>query len=105
MPLPWEHVQNTRRLISRWTFPLQAFPTNAIPMPTLRADSTGQLWIVYPSRDPRLPWPNDGVDPIESNGEIGYGLDYTSYENFVKLSGEIPVDPAGETEQVTAGSG
>ena len=52
-----------------------------------------------------MPWPNDGVDPIESNGEIGYGLDYTSYENFVKLSGEIPVDPAGETEQVTAGSG
>jgi hypothetical protein len=70
-------------------------------MLTLQADSTGQLWIVYPGRDPRLPWPNDGVDPIESNGELGYGRDYASYENFIKPIGEVPVDPAGETERVT----
>ena len=80
---------------------LQAFPSDAIPMLTLQADSTGQLWIVYPGRDPRLPWPSDGVDPIESNGELGYGRDYASYENFIKPIGELPVNPAGETEQVT----
>ena len=50
---------------------LQAPPTNAIPMLTLQADSNGQLWIVYPNRDPRLPFPNDGVDAIEANGELG----------------------------------
>ena len=80
---------------------LQAFPSDAIPMLTLQADSTGQLWIVYPGRDPRLSWPNDGADPIESKGELGYGRDYMSYENFIKPIGEVPVDPKGETEQVT----
>jgi len=81
---------------------LQAFPADAIPMLTLQADSSGQLWIVYPNRDPRLPFPNDGVDAIEGNGELGYGRDYASYENFIKPVGQIPVNAAGETEAITS---
>ena len=81
---------------------LQAPPTNAIPMLTLQADSAGQLWVVYPNRDPRLPFPNDGVDAIEANGELGYGRDFASYENFIKPVGQVPVDAAGETEAITS---
>jgi rieske iron-sulfur protein len=81
---------------------LQAFPSDAIPMLTLQADTSGQLWIVYPGRDPRLSWPNDGVDPIESNGELGYGRDFASYESFIKPVGQVPADLKGTTEQITA---
>jgi len=50
---------------------LQAFPTNAIPMLTLTADSNGDLYIEPPVFD------------VEHNGVIGYGRDYTSYENYI----------------------
>ncbi len=80
---------------------LQAFPTNAIPMLTLQADSTGQLFVVFPNRDPRLPFPDDGVGSIEANGDIGYGRDYASYQNFISPLGQTPVDPKGETEEIT----
>jgi len=81
---------------------LQAFPTNAIPMLTLQADSSGQLWIVYPNRDPRLPFASDGVNSIEANGDLGYGRDFASYQNFIRPIGEVPVDPKGETEAITS---
>jgi hypothetical protein len=70
-------------------------------MLTLQADSNGQLWVVYPNRDPRKTFPNDGVDPIEANGELGFGRDFASYENFIKPIGGVPVDPTGETEAIT----
>ncbi|GEM_PF-4157603 len=79
---------------------LQAFPTNAIPMLTLQADSAGQLWVVYPNRDPRQTFSDDGVDAIEANGTIGYGRDYASYQNFIKPIGETPAVPIGETEEI-----
>jgi rieske iron-sulfur protein len=50
---------------------LQAFPTNAIPMLTLTADSSGNLWIEKPLFD------------VEHNGVIGYGRDYASYTSYV----------------------
>ena len=81
---------------------LQAFPANAIPMLTLQADSSGQLWVVYPNRDPRLPFSSDGVDALEANGELGYGRDYASYQNFIKPVGQVPADPKGETEAITS---
>ena len=49
----------------------QAFPTNAIPMLTLTADSNGDLYIEAPKFD------------VEHNGVIGYGRDYASYENYI----------------------
>jgi rieske iron-sulfur protein len=74
---------------------LQAFPTDAIPMATLQADSSGNLYMFYPNRDPSLSYPNDLVaDTIEANGDLGYGRDYESYENFIKPRGEIPGEPA-----------
>ena len=81
---------------------LQAAPANAIPMLTLQADSSGQLYVVYPNRDPTKPFPNDAVDPIEANGELGYGRDYASYQNFIKPVGEQPADTKGLTEEVTS---
>jgi rieske iron-sulfur protein len=81
---------------------LQAFPTNAIPMLTLQADNNGQLWVFYPNRDPSKTYPDDGVDSVEANGELGYGRDYASYTNFIKPKGLLPVDPKNET-QVVAG--
>jgi rieske iron-sulfur protein len=81
---------------------LQAFPTNAIPMLTLQADSSGQLWVVYPNRDPRQPFSSDGVNAIEANGSIGYGRDYASYQNFIKPIGETPLDPKGESEEIVS---
>ena len=69
---------------------LQAFPNNAIPMMTLQADSSGNLYIFYPNRDPSLTYPNDAVpDSIEANGDLGYGRDYESYENFIKPRGGL----------------
>lgn len=80
---------------------LQGAPANAIPMLTLQADSGGQLYVVYPNRDPRNTFPNDAVDPIEANGELGYGRDYASYESFIKPVGLVPADAKGLTEQIT----
>jgi rieske iron-sulfur protein len=81
---------------------LQPAPTNAIPMLTLQADSSGQLYVVYPNRDPTKPFPNDGVDAIEANGQLGYGRDYASYQNFIKPVGEQPADTKGLTEEITS---
>jgi len=50
---------------------LQAFPTNAIPVLTLTADSNGDLYIEPPVAD------------IEHNGVLGYGRDYASYQNYI----------------------
>ena len=71
---------------------LQAPPTNAIPMLTLQADKTGQLYIFYPNRDPSLAYPNDQVGSIEANGDLGYGRDFLSYDNFIKPRGQIQAD-------------
>jgi Rieske Fe-S protein len=78
---------------------LQPFPTNAIPMLTLQADSTGNLYIFYPNRDPSLPFPNDQVNSIEANGDLGYGRDYQSYQTFILPRGQITADPK-ELDQV-----
>jgi hypothetical protein len=57
-------------------------------MMTLQADSSGDLYIFYPNKDPSLTYPNDNVaDPIEANGELGFGRDFQSYENFIKPRG------------------
>jgi len=50
---------------------LQAFPTNAIPMLTLSADSSGNLYVEPPLFD------------VEHNGVLGYGRDYASYQNYI----------------------
>ena len=50
---------------------LQAPPTNAIPMLTLTADSSGDLWIEIPKWD------------IDHNGVVGYGRNYQSYQNYI----------------------
>lgn len=79
---------------------VQGFPANAIPMLTLQADSSGQLYVVSPNRDPTKPFGSDQVDPIEANGELGYGRDYASYESFIKPIGEQPADSKGLTEEI-----
>jgi rieske iron-sulfur protein len=71
---------------------LQAFPTNAIPMLTLQADSTGILYVVAPNRDPRLQYPNDRVSDIGANGELGFGRDFSSYNSFIKPVGAVKAD-------------
>lgn len=71
---------------------LQAFPTNAIPMLTLQADSAGNLYVFYPNRDPSQQYPNNLVASIEANGDLGYGRDFASYQNFIKPKGEIEAD-------------
>ncbi len=60
---------------------LQSWPTNAIPQLTLQADSDGNLYVFAFNYDPdtNAPVPN----PIEANGEIGYGRDYESYEKYI----------------------
>ncbi|HEV2227301.1 MAG TPA: Rieske 2Fe-2S domain-containing protein [Nitrososphaerales archaeon] len=80
---------------------LQAFPTNAIPMLTLQADPSGQLWVFYPNRDPTKQYPNDGVDSIGANGELGFGRDFASYKNFIKPMGQLPADLKNATTEVT----
>jgi rieske iron-sulfur protein len=80
---------------------LQAFPTNAIPMLTLQADSSGQLWVFYPNRDPTKAFPNDGVDSIGANGELGFGRDYASYTKFIKPMGQLPADLKNANQEVT----
>jgi rieske iron-sulfur protein len=79
---------------------LQPAPANAIPMLTLQADSSGQLYVFYPNRDPTKPYPNDGVGSIEANGELGYGRDFASYANFIKPMGQLPADPKNATQEV-----
>ena len=51
-------------------------PTNAIPMLTLTADSSGQLFIEVPVWD------------VDHNGVIGYGRNYMSYEDYIKPAAE-----------------
>ena len=80
---------------------LQPFPANAIPMLTLQADTTGQLWIVYPNHDPTKPFGSDGVSAIEGNGELGFGRDFASYQNFILPVGQQPADLKGTTEKVS----
>lgn len=70
----------------------QAPPTNAIPMLTLQADAAGNLYIFYPNRDPSMLFPNDQVGSIEANGDLGFGRDFMSYENFIKPKGGLPAD-------------
>jgi hypothetical protein len=62
-------------------------------MLTLQADASGDLYIFYPNRDPTLLYPNDQVGSTEANGDLGYGRDYASYENFIKPRSELPGDP------------
>lgn len=50
---------------------LQAPPTNAIPMLTLTADSSGDLWIEIPKWD------------VDHDGVIGYGRNYASYQDYI----------------------
>ncbi len=77
---------------------LQPAPTNAIPMLTLQADSSGNLYVYYPNRDPATG--NPVPDSIEANGELGFGRDYNSYQKFVKPKGEIAADTKGLTKEV-----
>jgi rieske iron-sulfur protein len=78
---------------------LQSFPQNAIPMLTLQADSSGDLYVFYPNADPSKTTVAGGkpnivsVDPIEGDGDIGYGRDYMSYENFIKPAAAQPLNP------------
>jgi hypothetical protein len=80
---------------------LQPFPANAIPMLTLQSDSSGQLWIVYPNHDPTKPFGSDGVSAIEANGELGFGRDFASYQNFINPLGQQPADLKGTTEKIS----
>ncbi|MDG6910404.1 MAG: Rieske 2Fe-2S domain-containing protein [Nitrososphaerota archaeon] len=79
---------------------LQAFPENAIPMLTLQADASGDLYIYYFNADPSKTTVSNGVpslslpDPIEADGEIGYGRDYKSYDTFIKPAAEKEADPS-----------
>lgn len=72
----------------------QASPQNAIPMLTLQADSSGDLYVYFPNADPTKTTVSNGkanivsVDPIEADGSIGYGRDYMSYENSLKVWAE-----------------
>ncbi len=82
---------------------LQPFPNNAIPMLTLQADSNGNLYIFNSNSDPSKPTTGGyaGVaSSIEANGELGFGRDFASYQNFIVPSGQIPADLKGLTEVV-----
>ena len=59
---------------------LQAFPTNAIPMLTLTADSSGDLYVgSLDSNGKEVP----PIFDVEHDGVIGYGRDYASYQNYI----------------------
>ncbi len=77
---------------------LQPAPTNAIPMITLQADSSGNLYAYYPNYDPATKQPV--ADPIAADGELGYGRDYNSYANFIKPSAQLPADPKDVNTEV-----
>jgi len=68
---------------------LQPSPTNAIPMLTLQADGNGNLYAYYPNYDPVSKKP---VNAIEADGELGYGRDFNSYQDFIKPKAEVPAD-------------
>ena len=83
---------------------LQPAPTNAIPMVTLQADSSGNLYVFASNYDPAsektptsLP---SGVNPIEGDGTLGYGRDYLSYENFIKPRAQLPANPDDLTKAI-----
>ena len=78
---------------------LQAVPQNAIPMMTLQAVSSGDLFIFYPNRDPTTG--NPVGDAIEADGDIGYGRDYQSYDKFLKPAAQQPVNVKDETVVVS----
>ena len=80
---------------------LQAPPTNAIPMLTLQADSSGNLYVYFPNRDPTKAYPNNQVDPIEADGDIGFGRDYNSYNNFLKPMAQKQADLTGLNQEVS----
>lgn len=61
---------------------LQPPPTNAIPMLTLTADSSGQL-LVQPL-----------VETVDKNGLRGYGRDFNSYQNYILPVAEGKQQPA-----------
>jgi len=77
---------------------LQPAPTNAIPMLTLQADSSGNLYAYYPNYDPATKKPV--ADPIQADGELGYGRDYNSYQNFLKPSARLQADPKDVNTEV-----
>lgn len=77
---------------------LQPPPTNAIPMMTLQADSAGNLYAFLPNTDPVT---DASVDPIEADGEIGYGRDYMSYDTFIKPNAQVPANLADLTKPVS----
>ena len=68
----------------------QAFPTNAIPMLTLTADSNGDLYIGGLDKDGKEVPP---IFDIEHDGVIGYGRDYASYQNYILPVSEGKVRP------------
>ncbi len=82
---------------------LQAFPTNAIPMLTLQADSDGNLYVFAMNYDPALSAPGKPVtvpNDIEANGELGYGRDYNSYYKFILPNSQTPANTAEESTTV-----
>ena len=79
---------------------LQTAPANAIPMLTLVADAAGDLYVYYPNTDPTKTTVSASgavnlvsVDPIEADGELGYGRDFASYQNFLVPSAGVTADP------------
>jgi rieske iron-sulfur protein len=80
---------------------LQQFPTNAIPMLTLQADSKGNLYVYYPNLDPSKPYPSNGVDSVEADGVVGYGRDYASYESFIKPAAGLAANTADLKQEVS----
>ena len=84
---------------------LQPPPTNAIPMLTLQADSSGNLYVFHSNSDPTSPTVGGyaGVaSSIEANGELGYGRDFHSYEDFIKPMGQMPADLDALRKEVSA---
>jgi rieske iron-sulfur protein len=77
---------------------LQPAPTNAIPMLTLQADASGNLYAYYPNYDQvtkqKVP------DGIEADGELGFGRDFNSYQSFLKPKAQIPADLKDLTTEV-----
>ena len=77
---------------------LQPAPTNAIPMLTLQADANGNLYAYYPNYDPetKKAVPNG----IQADGELGFGRDFNSYQNFIKAKAQVPADLNDLTTEV-----
>jgi rieske iron-sulfur protein len=85
---------------------IQTPPTNAIPMLTLMTDSAGNLYVYYTNADPKKTTVVNGVpsivsvDPIEGDGDVGYGRDYKSYQDFLLPSAGISADPSWADDEV-----